>query len=81
MGYGFDGFIIFGTRYCSFEDMKRNAEEMLSTNIPFVTINYPEMDYPINQVIFRTPIHASAVRYLIKLGHSEILLLVHHKQC
>ena len=75
MGYGFDGFIIFGTRYCTLADMKCNVEEMISANIPFVTINYPEMDYPINQVIFRNPMHANAIHHLITMGHSEILLV------
>ncbi len=75
MGYGFDGFIIFGTRYCTLADMKCNVEEMISADIPFVTINYPEMDYPINQVIFRNPLHANAVNHLITMGHSKILLI------
>jgi DNA-binding LacI/PurR family transcriptional regulator len=76
MGHGYDGFILFGTRFCALQDMVQHVLELMETSIPFVTLNYPELEYPINQVILRDPPHASAVRHLLEFGHSRILLMV-----
>jgi DNA-binding LacI/PurR family transcriptional regulator len=76
MGHGYDGFILFGTRFCTLQDMVQHVLELMGTSIPFVTLNYPEMEYPINQVILRDPPHTSAVQHLLDFGHSRIMLMI-----
>lgn len=73
---GYDGYILFGTRYCSAEDMEANAREFLKTDIPFTVINMPEFSIPINQVLCRDPANFSVVQYFLDLGHRNILILV-----
>ncbi len=72
---GYDGFIIFGTRACSSEDMRRNVEQMLRTRTPFAVLNMPDLGYEINQVVNVTPPSSSAIRYLLELGHRQVLLM------
>jgi len=74
-GQGHDGLILFGTRYCTLQDMENNVQELNKSGIPFVVVNMPQMDTPVNQVIFRDPPAANAVRYLIEQGHEKILLM------
>ena len=77
---GYDGFIIFGTRACSSEDMRRNVEQMLRTRTPFAVLNMPDLGYEINQVVNVTPPASSAIRYLLELGHREIVLMAGPRQ-
>ncbi len=72
---GHDGVILFGTRYCSMQDMEDNASELERSHIPFVQVNMPQMGRSINQIVFRDPAPANAVRYLLELGHRDILLM------
>jgi len=72
---GYDGLILYGTRYCSKADMESNLLELLKTDIPFVLLGMPEFSYPVNQIITRTSDTSSATRYLVKLGHEEILIV------
>jgi DNA-binding LacI/PurR family transcriptional regulator len=74
-GRGYDGFIIFGTRACTVEDMRANVAEMHKVGVPFAVLNMPDMGLDINQVVNVTPRDASAVRYLLEQGHERILLM------
>lgn len=73
---GYDGLILFGTRYCTLEYLLHNVDQLLKTDIPFAAVNMPELDREINQVIMRTPPESDPVDYLIKTGHRNILLMV-----
>jgi LacI family transcriptional regulator len=76
---GYDGFIIFGTRACTMDDMRANVEEMQKVGVPFAVLNMPDIGSPggreINQVVNVTPREASAIRYLLGQGHERILLV------
>ena len=72
---GYDGYILYGTRDSSLEEMKANVETLQKYRVPFVVLNMPELEYDINQVICRTPNSADPFRYLFQLGHRDIALL------
>ncbi|HUV09319.1 MAG TPA: LacI family DNA-binding transcriptional regulator, partial [Spirochaetia bacterium] len=74
-GQGYDGFVLFGTRYCTEEDMKLYINELRTTNIPFVVANMPDLGLPLNQVVLRDPPDAGAIKYLLDLGHRQIFLM------
>ena len=77
---GHDGVILFGTRYCSMNDMENNATELDKSHIPFVLVNMPKLNKPVNQIIFRDPESANAVKYLLELGHRDILFVAGRKE-
>jgi len=79
-GQGHDGLILFGTRYCTLQDMEKNVLELNKSGIPFVVVNMPQMDTVVNQVIFRDPPAANPVKYLIDQGHEKILLMAGREQ-
>lgn len=72
---GYDGFILFGTRKCSLAELQENVEELQRARKPFVVVNMEEMDYDINQVVHKTTVESSPIRYLLSLGHTRILLM------
>lgn len=72
---GYDGFILFGTRGCTKEDMGKNVEIITKYKVPFVVVNMPEIKREINQVIIRSTKAANPVRFLLKLGHKKIALM------
>ena len=74
-GRGYDGFIIFGTRACTMADMRANVEQMQTVGVPFAVLNMPDMGLDINQVVNVSPRAASAIRYLLDLGHERVLLM------
>ena len=80
MAFGYDGCILFGTRHCSWVNMRRNVEHMLVSRMPFVVVNMPRLDYKINQVVNVTPKSTSATRLLLSLGHKRILFLGGNKE-
>lgn len=73
---GHDGYILFGTRYCTADDMEANARELLTLEVPFTVINMPEFKLPINQVLTTDNISMHPVKYLLDQGHREIILMV-----
>ncbi|MDC7241583.1 MAG: LacI family DNA-binding transcriptional regulator [Spirochaetales bacterium] len=79
-GQGHDGLILFGTRYCTTEDMESNVQELEKSGMPFVVVNMPQMKSVVNQVVFRDPPSANPVKYLIELGHERILLMAGREQ-
>lgn len=79
-GYGFDGFVLFSSRYCTTEAMEHNVYELLKTDFPFVVVNRPNLDFNINQVIFYTPEASSAVNFLLNQGHQRIVLMLGREQ-
>ena len=75
-GYGFDGFVLFVTRYCSKDDIEKNVEQLVATEFPFVVVNSGNLPLDINQVGFTTSESSSAVKFLLDLGHKRIVLLL-----
>lgn len=76
VAHGYDGLLLFGTRYCTLEHLRHNVDQLLQSNIPFAAVNMPELDRDINQVILQTPEESDPVDYLIRCGHQKILLVV-----
>ena len=74
-GIGYDGYVLFGTRYCTLEDMTHNANLLLESGIPFSVVNMPEIDLDIDQVIDVDPPETDVPEYLIRLGHRRIILM------
>lgn len=76
VAHGYDGLILFGTRYCTFEHLLHNVDQLLQSDIPFAAVNMPELDREINQVVMQTPPESNPIDYLIQSGHRQILLMV-----
>jgi DNA-binding LacI/PurR family transcriptional regulator len=74
-GFGFDGYVLFGTRFCSRKDVEINAAEIAKSGFPAVTVNMPELDHPVGQVVSVTPEECQPTHYLIEHGHRRILLV------
>jgi len=77
---GYDGIILFGTRYCTFQLLIENAKMLMKDGIPFCAVNMPELALPINQIILRTLPESNPIEFFIKSGHREILLVVGREQ-
>jgi len=73
---GFDGYVIFGTRYCTTEDIQENARLLERAGMPFVMVNVPELNQHINQIVLRESIQSDPMEYLISLDHKRILVMV-----
>lgn len=74
-GQDADGFVFFVTRYCIKEEMEANVRDLVNTNLPFVVVNSPNLDFDINQVIFTTPEASSAVNFLMDQGHQRVVFV------
>jgi DNA-binding LacI/PurR family transcriptional regulator len=79
-GQGHDGLILFGTRYCTQQDMEMNVQELNKSGVPFVVVNMPQMETEVNQVVFRDPASANPLKYLIEQGHKRILFMAGREQ-
>lgn len=77
---GLDGYVLFGTRYCTHQDMVENAAMLEQAGIPFVAVNTPDLGPRINQVILREEKQASAIRFLYEQGHRRIVLMTGRDQ-
>jgi DNA-binding LacI/PurR family transcriptional regulator len=75
-GYGFDGFVLFNTRYCTKENLEENVAELLKTEFPFVIVNSPALHFDVNQVVFTTPESSNAINFLWDQGHCRIALML-----
>lgn len=73
--FGYDGYILFGTRFCTLDDMKHNANLLLESGYPFSVLNMPEIDLDINQIIHVDPPETDGIEYLLSLGHRDIILM------
>ncbi len=73
---GCDGYILFSTGFCTMRQIRKNISEVKKTGRPFVTLNIPRVDDDVNQVLLEDLDVASGARYLIKNGHSKLLLLL-----
>ncbi len=76
VAHGYDGLILFGTRYCTIEYLLHNVDQLLQSDIPFAAVNMPELDREMNQVVMQTPPESDPIDYLIQSGHQQILLMV-----
>ena len=73
---GCDGYFLFSTGFCSTEQVHRNIESLQKSGKPFVTINVPELNLPIHQVILHDLDTALGVSFLLDQGHRDILLVL-----
>ncbi len=73
---GCDGYLLFSTGFCTMNQIRKNIEEVKKTKRPFVTLNIPRVDEDVNQVLLEDLDVVSGVRYLLKNGHRNILLLL-----
>ena len=73
---GCDGYILFSTGFCDMKHILKNITEIEKTQKPFVTLNIPEVDDTVNQVLIRDLDTTTGVRYLLEKGHRNILLLL-----
>lgn len=73
---GCDGYILFSTGFCTKAQIKKNIEEVGKTGKPFVTLNIPQVDLPINQMLIEDLDRVNGLQYLIERGHRNILLLL-----
>lgn len=77
--HGYDGLILFGTRYCTYTDLVANVDQLVQAHFPFSTVNMPEMPQPVNQSILRMNDETHPLKYLFDLGHRDILLVIGRK--
>ncbi len=73
---GCDGYILFSTGFCTMKQILKNIGELKKTQRPFVTLNIPQVDNTVNQVLIRDLDISTGVRHLIEKGHNNILLLL-----
>lgn len=73
---GCDGYILFSTGFCTMKQILKNIAELKKTQRPFVTLNIPEVDDTVNQVLISDLVITTGVKYLIDMGHKEIMLLL-----
>lgn len=78
--FGYDGYILFGTRFCTLDDMKHNANLLMESGYPFSVVNMPEIDQDINQIINVDPPETDGIEYLLGLGHRDIILMAGGKE-
>ena len=74
-GYGFDGAVLFNSRYCKEEDTENNVKELQAAKVPFVVVNSPNLNLEINQVVFSTPDAGNAIKFLLGQGHERIVFM------
>lgn len=73
---GCDGYLLFSTGFCPMDDIQRNIDELTETGKPFVTLNVPEVEDDVNQVLIEDLGTARGVSYLMEAGHRDILLVL-----
>lgn len=73
---GCDGYVLFSTGFCTQAQVEKNILELQKTDKPFVTLNIPEMDSAIRQVLIRDLEVCSGTRYLLERGHKRIGLVL-----
>lgn len=73
---GCDGYILFSTGFCTLEQIQKNVREVSQTERPFVTLNIPPLEMPVNQVLIDALQSAPGMGYLIDSGHTEIITLL-----
>ncbi len=73
---GCDGYILFSTGFCTMKQILKNIGELKKTQRPFVTLNIPQVEDAVNQVLIRDLDISTGVRHLIERGHREIVLLL-----
>ncbi|MBI9104738.1 MAG: LacI family DNA-binding transcriptional regulator [Spirochaetales bacterium] len=76
---GCDGFLLFSTGFCSESQIRKNITALENTGKPFVTLNIPEVDEPVNQILIDGLNEAQGVEYLLKKGHEKILIILGRK--
>lgn len=73
---GCDGYIMISTGFCSMRDILANIQELQSLGKPFVTLNVPELDQAVNQVILKDLDSTLGMEYLLDKGFRKILLML-----
>lgn len=73
---GCDGYVLFSTGFCSMDHINTNIRELRDTGKPFVTVNVPEVDEPINQVLMTDLESILGLEFLFESGHRTVLLVL-----
>jgi len=73
---GCDGYILFSTGFCTLPHIQSTVNELQNLEKPFVTLNIPELDLPINQVIIRDLDSTIGIEYLLEKNFKKILLIL-----
>lgn len=72
---GCDGYILISTGFCSLRDIMAIIRELQNLGKPFVTLNVPELELPINQVVLKDLDSTLGLEYLLDKGFRQILLV------
>lgn len=73
---GCDGYILFSTGFCTMEHTLCNIQELENTGKPFVTLNIPQVQKEVNQIIIEDLASLRSLEYLLEAGHEKILLIL-----
>ena len=73
---GCDGYVLFSTGFCALPHIQSTVTELQNLDKPFVTLNVPELDLPINQVLIRDLDSTLGIEYLLEKGFTKILLIL-----
>ena len=73
---GCDGYVLFSTGFCPMDDIHRNISELERTGKHFVTLNVPEVDEEVDQILIEDLGTARGVSYLMEAGHRQVLLVL-----
>jgi len=73
---GCDAYILFSTGFCTLQQVKDHIKAIEQTEKPFVTLNIPLIDGPVNQVVIPGLSSLTTLNYLYQKGHRKILILL-----
>jgi DNA-binding LacI/PurR family transcriptional regulator len=73
---GCDAYILFSTGFCTLFQVKEHIEALEKTDKPFVTLNIPLLEIPVNQVVIPGLSSLTTLNYLYDRGHRKILILL-----
>lgn len=73
---GVEGYFLFGNIGCSLNDYAKTSQKLIDLRTPFVTVNIPELDISMNQVILQDSGFLTALEHLIQLGHKRIAIVL-----
>lgn len=73
--FGHTGFLLYGTRSSTLEELQAAAELLLAEGAPAVTLNVPELPIAVNQVVNVGTWMLGPTEYLLQQGHEQIALI------
>lgn len=70
------GYLLFSTGFCTIEQVQDHIQSLERAGKPFVTLNVPELDLDISQVVIPGLSSLSSLEYLYKKEHRNILIVL-----